>query len=438
MRIVLISCTSKKKAYGCPARELYSESPRFCLSYDLAKRIGDKIFILSGKYGLVPDHKVIEPYNETLKDKSIQERRIWANDVLSELREVSDLENDEFVILAGKSYQEYLIPNLVHYWLPLKGKRQGEWIPELKKLIKLEDESDKVMVLHILFNDLPQLDWTMINSIPYHNGIYIMFEKGQIYHSKDRIVRIGTHKGINRLLKRLKDHFIRENADRSIFRKNIGRAFTETMNPHFDTELEKKISRYIRDNITFVCFPVDDKVERLRLEEGIISTLNRHPSFGPSSNWLGLKSPIPEIAGSGLWNKQGLNSLPLSDIELDRIKWLTRFGNDNYRNNMGCRVNGQGDGGRTKADGEVTTPQRLTADDVRRYVDKLLLEAKVRGEDYIDLISGDIHKQMGLKKRMPQVCRIMYEKKIPGDIVLHTTPSGKSSTIKIRYHLRSR
>jgi len=105
---------------------------------------------------------------------------------------------------------------------------------------------------------------------------------------------------------------------------------------------------------------------------------------------------------------------------------------------MGCRVNGQGDGGRTKADGEVTTPQRLTADDVRRYVDKLLLEAKVRGEDYIDLISGDIHKQMGLKKRMPQVCRIMYEKKIPGDIVLHTTPSGKSSTIKIRYHLRSR
>jgi hypothetical protein len=32
----------------------------------------------------------------------------------------------------------------------------------------------------------------------------------------------------------------------------------------------------------------------------------------------------------------------------------------------------------------------------------------------------------------------MYEKMMPGDEVLHTTPSGKSSTIKIRYDLRNR
>jgi hypothetical protein len=68
----------------------------------------------------------------------------------------------------------------------------------------------------------------------------------------------------------------------------------------------------------------------------------------------------------------------------------------------------------------------------------LLQEAKLRGEDYIDLVSGDIHKQMGMKNRMPQICRIMYEKMMPGDEVLHTTPSGYSSTIKIRYDLRNR
>jgi len=54
------------------------------------------------------------------------------------------------------------------------------------------------------------------------------------------------------------------------------------------------------------------------------------------------------------------------------------------------------------------------------------------------LVSGDIHNQMGMKNRMPQICRIMYEKMMPGDEVLHTTPSGKSSTIKIRYDLRNR
>jgi hypothetical protein len=52
-RIALISCTSNKKAHKCPARELYSESPRFRLAYAFAKLVADKIFILSAKYGLV-------------------------------------------------------------------------------------------------------------------------------------------------------------------------------------------------------------------------------------------------------------------------------------------------------------------------------------------------------------------------------------------------
>jgi hypothetical protein len=276
LRIALISCTSRKKAYKCPARDLYSESPRFRLAYALAKLVADKIFILSAKYGLVPEDMIIEPYNETLKDKSAQERRAWGDMVLNELRKVSDLERDEFIVLAGEVYQENLLPHLVHFWLPLKGKRQGEWIPELERLITLERESDKVIVLHMLFNGLPRLDWTMIDRLPYQNGIYIMFEKGESYHGMERIVRIGTHRGQDRLLKRLRDHFVKEDADGSIFRKNIGRAFLKMtsdpylqvweidmhnsenernyghlINEELETELEAKISRYLRDNITF-------------------------------------------------------------------------------------------------------------------------------------------------------------------------------------------
>ncbi len=463
MRIALISCTSRKKAYKCPARDLYSESPRFRLAYALAKLVADKIFILSAKYGLVPEDMIIEPYNETLKDKSALERRAWGEKVLNDLRKVSDLESDEFIVLAGEVYHENLLPHLVHFWLPLKGKRQGEWIPELERLVRLESESDKAIVLHMLFNGLPRLDWTMINRIPYQNGIYIMFEKGESYHGMNRIVRIGTHRGQDRLLKRLRDHFVKEDADGSIFRKNIGRAFLKmTSDPYLqvweidmhnsenernyghlineglETELEAKISRYLRDNITFVCFPVDEEAERLRLEEGIIASLNRHSSFGPSSNWLGLNSPMPEIASSGLWNRQGLQGQPLSDEELERVKWLARFGNDSYRNNTGRRARVQRAEDSVRVAVEVTGSQGKIADDVRQYIEKLLQEAKMIGEDYIDLVSGDIHKQMGMKNRMPQICRIMYEKMMPGDEVLHTTPSGKSTTIKIRYDLRNR
>src|SRR3989344_2894303 len=56
------------------------------------------------------------------------------------------------------------------------------------------------------------------------NGIYFLFEKGERAHGGARIVRVGTHTGEGQLLSRLKQHFITPNKDRSIFRKNIGRA----------------------------------------------------------------------------------------------------------------------------------------------------------------------------------------------------------------------
>lgn len=462
-KIALISCTSRKKTYKCPARELYSESSRFRLAYAFAKLVADKIFILSTKYGLVPEDRVIEPYNETLRGKSARERREWGEMVIRKLRKVSDIEHDDFIVLAGEVYYENLIPHLSYFWLPLKGKKLGEWVPELERLIKLEKETDKVDVLHMLFNSLPRLDWTMIDRILYQNGIYIMFEKGKNYNGMDRIVCVGTHRGQNRLRERLKDHFLKEDKNNSIFRKNIGCVFLNvTSNPYLqiweinmhnpenarnyrdliderlEADLETKISQYLGNNITFVTFPIEEKAERLRLEKGIIATLDGHPSFCPSNNWLGLYSPVVEIASSGLWNKQGLNGQPLSDIELERVKWLARFGSDSCRNNAGHRARAQKTMNNIRMEGKAVDLGRITVDDIRHYIDKLLQEAKMRGEEYIDLVSGDIHKQLGMKDRMPQVCRIMYEKMLPGNEVLHTTPSGKSSTIKIRYYLKQR
>ncbi|WP_414530310.1 hypothetical protein [Nodularia chucula] len=56
------------------------------------------------------------------------------------------------------------------------------------------------------------------------NGIYIIFELNEKAHGGDRIVRVGTHTGNNQLRARIQQHFVQENKDRSIFRKNIGRA----------------------------------------------------------------------------------------------------------------------------------------------------------------------------------------------------------------------
>lgn len=45
---------------------------------------------------------------------------------------------------------------------------------------------------------------------------------------------------------------------------------------------------------------------------------------------------------------------------------------------------------------------------------------------------------MDLQNKMPSVCSAMYQAMSPGDVVVHTTPSGKSSTIQICYQLAGR
>src|SRR3989338_1828483 len=145
--------------------------------------------------------------------------------------------------------------------------------------------------IHQLFNSFKRFNFPFdSNDIPF-NGIYIIFEKGEISHGVDRIVRIGTHTGNNQLRSRLFQHFINENKDRSIFRKNIGRALLNkdkdaflkqweidlttknAKNLHSNSidfikhkETEKRVTKYIQDNFSFVVFQVDDKDKRLEIE----------------------------------------------------------------------------------------------------------------------------------------------------------------------------
>ena len=197
--------------------------------------------------------------------------------------------------------------------------------------------SEECHKLHEIFNGLNKFNFPFNeNDIPL-NGIYALFEKGEIAHNLNRIVRIGTHTGDNQLRSRLKQHFIMENKDRSIFRKNIGRAilnknkdgflkywevdlttkdskekYSRVIDFNKQKEIEKKVTRYLQYNFSFVVFKVDDKDKRLELEGKIISTISSSKECFPSKNWLGLFSPKDKIRESGLWlvnelNKETLN-----------------------------------------------------------------------------------------------------------------------------------
>ncbi len=199
--------------------------------------------------------------------------------------------------------------------------------------------------LHKLFSNMKRHFFPFNeNEIPL-DGIYILFEKGEKSHGGDRIVRIGTHTGKDQLRSRLKQHFIMENKDRSIFRKNIGRAllkksgglfleqwefdltsrtnkekYLSKINLEKQKEIEKKVTLFIQDNFSFVVFEIKDKQKRLEFESKIISAISSCKECSASKNWLGLCSPKEKIRESGLWLVNELYKKQLSESEFEELK----------------------------------------------------------------------------------------------------------------------
>jgi len=65
----------------------------------------------------------------------IQERRAWAAGVISELSKYADLQQDEFIILAGEKYREFLLPHMRNYEIPFEGLSFGNQLKVLKKVL---------------------------------------------------------------------------------------------------------------------------------------------------------------------------------------------------------------------------------------------------------------------------------------------------------------
>lgn len=204
-----------------------------------------------------------------------------------------------------------------------------------------------VLELHQLFNEQKRFSFPFeefINEIP-QNGIYIIFESGEKYKDFDRIVRVGTHTGQNQLRSRVNQHFGKENKNRSIFRKNIGRCFLNKENNAylnlweldttsridkaknlklldltFEKQIEREISNYVQTNLSFCVFEIDTKDDRLFWESKIVSTLAKALDIEPSDKWLGSHSTKDKIKASGLWQVNELYKDSLTETELQELQ----------------------------------------------------------------------------------------------------------------------
>jgi hypothetical protein len=210
--------------------------------------------------------------------------------------------------------------------------------------------SEACDTLHHWFNAMERHHFPFDESRIPSDGIYVLFEKGETAHGGDRIVRIGTHTGEGQLRSRLRQHFVSENKDRSIFRKNIGRCLLNREGDPFlgDWELdlttrnakdkhasaidsskqaavERDVTKRIQETFSFVVFEVKEKERRLELESKIISTVSLCDECLPSKNWLGSSSPKEKIRDSGLWLVNELYKEPLSSGDMERLHELLRL-----------------------------------------------------------------------------------------------------------------
>ncbi len=204
--------------------------------------------------------------------------------------------------------------------------------------------------LHKRLECLPLIEYPFKRGQLPENGIYFFYEKGEIWGHrgiKRRIVRIGTHRDGN-FRNRIGEHYLLSAAkmkfddtkpapkDRSIFRKNLGRAllrkrgdryadlwevdFTTSANRNkyraqrdiaHEMMIEGKITNILRKRFSFRFVSVPEEVDRLGslgLERALIGTCARCASCKPSSRWLGLYSPKSKIRDRGLWLVQHLSA----------------------------------------------------------------------------------------------------------------------------------
>ena len=236
---------------------------------------------------------------------------------------------------------------------------------------EMKDTKELCLRIHEFFSKLPKYKMSDIKIAQQNNnetigGVYVMFEEGEFYHGYPRITRVGTHQADKKsapdipqkkqsVWKRMMQHYghatnLLGKKDGSIFRKNVGIAMLKESNdPYIEAwlfdrttcekrkkydsdkskvpydkkkqdEIEVMVSDYIRNKISFVVIPINNRKKRHDFEYGLISAICQASDFCPSKTWLGNYNDKEKIKQSHMWVSDGIDDEPLTEEEFKEIK----------------------------------------------------------------------------------------------------------------------
>jgi hypothetical protein len=108
--VVVVACAASKRSLPSAARDLYV-STLFTEARRYAESHGDSWFILSALHGVIEPERIVSPYEKTLNDMTVSQRREWSADVAARFLEILE-QGSRVTILAGKKYREFVEPFL--------------------------------------------------------------------------------------------------------------------------------------------------------------------------------------------------------------------------------------------------------------------------------------------------------------------------------------
>ena len=341
----LIACVGQKTPSRQPAKDLYT-SAWFLKARRYVEAQGTPWFILSAKHGLLHPDQLTSPYELTLNEMGVVERRAWALQVLEVL--LPQLDRDSTVtFLAGQRYREYLTPILeaagVEVRVPMSGLaigRQLAWLDSNSlpqgRLADLKRFHEIMASLKLRLGGFQKLaDGRAV--LPRNaSGVYFFFDDNEPPSGSgdgSRVVRVGTH-GVSKgskstLWSRLAQHrgSARSgggNHRGSVFRKLVGMSLIHRDGLDYpnwgqgssgtkdvklsEAPLEIKVSEYLRE-LPYLWIRIEDaagpRSDRAFIERNSIALLSERDksSVDPASaNWLGQFCDKEKICTSGLWN----------------------------------------------------------------------------------------------------------------------------------------
>jgi hypothetical protein len=103
----LVGCVGKKQSRSAPARDLYT-STLFRGRRRWVERSCERWFILSALHGLIKPSMWLEPYDVSLTEVGVDDRRRWSTNVLRQVDEaLGDVAGVIFEVHAGGAYREH-------------------------------------------------------------------------------------------------------------------------------------------------------------------------------------------------------------------------------------------------------------------------------------------------------------------------------------------